>query len=354
MRRGDPELRPHIDLYLLTGESIAADGDDPDLRNRTFPGSTTRPDLYARCSPGRFRNRYGRHRFSMRCRPCRCPVGQFHALPVARGASIFNSAVAGRWASSTVATSSWRRHRRRQTFVHAGSLRQHQSAMDKAAHTWRSNHTYFVTNGTSTANKIVVQALVRPGDIVLIDRNCHKSHHYGLVLAGRTRCTWTPIRCRSTPEGGAAAHHQTDAVRPEAAGAAASRCGCLLTNCTFDGVVYNPGGDEGCWQSPDICFLGRSLVRIRHRRTMARQSTAAISAERLGGPAGFARNTPRSTGSGESRCPVSTVPNGGPSFCIRTRTGEGPGVLDAFDPQIAVGAASGVDGARARSGTSKR
>ncbi|MBL7660506.1 amino acid decarboxylase, partial [Escherichia coli] len=41
-----------------------------------------------------------------------------------------------------------------------------------------------VTNGTSTANKIVVQALTRPGDIVLIDRNCHKSHHYGLVLAG--------------------------------------------------------------------------------------------------------------------------------------------------------------------------
>ncbi|WP_260860640.1 PLP-dependent aminotransferase family protein [Mycobacterium tilburgii] len=30
----------------------------------------------------------------------------------------------------------------------------------------------------------MVQSLTRPGDIVLIDRNCHKSHHYGLVLAG--------------------------------------------------------------------------------------------------------------------------------------------------------------------------
>ena len=56
--------------------------------------------------------------------------------------------------------------------------------MDKAAKTWNADHTYFVTNGTSTANKIVVQSLTRPGDIVLIDRNCHKSHHYGLVLAG--------------------------------------------------------------------------------------------------------------------------------------------------------------------------
>jgi len=41
-----------------------------------------------------------------------------------------------------------------------------------------------VTNGTSTSNKIIHQALLTPGDIVLIDRDCHKSHHYGIVLAG--------------------------------------------------------------------------------------------------------------------------------------------------------------------------
>ena len=34
------------------------------------------------------------------------------------------------------------------------------------------------------ANKIVLQALVQPDDIVLIDRDCHKSHHYALVLSG--------------------------------------------------------------------------------------------------------------------------------------------------------------------------
>ena len=47
-----------------------------------------------------------------------------------------------------------------------------------------SQHTFFATNGTSSANKIVVQALVEPGDVVLIDRDCHKSHHYGMVLSG--------------------------------------------------------------------------------------------------------------------------------------------------------------------------
>src|SRR5262249_59005756 len=35
-----------------------------------------------------------------------------------------------------------------------------------------------------TAYEIVAQALIAPGDIVLVDRNCHQSHHYGLMLAG--------------------------------------------------------------------------------------------------------------------------------------------------------------------------
>jgi arginine/lysine/ornithine decarboxylase len=47
-------------------------------------------------------------------------------------------------------------------------------AQEKAAVAFGAQHTYFVTNGTSTANKIVCQALMAPGDIVLIDRDCHK------------------------------------------------------------------------------------------------------------------------------------------------------------------------------------
>src|SRR4029453_18214183 len=62
-----------------------------------------------------------------------------------------------------------------------GNIRQ---AQDKAARCFGAEHVFFGTNGTSTSNKIVVQSLVRPGDIVLIDRNCHKSHHFGLVFWG--------------------------------------------------------------------------------------------------------------------------------------------------------------------------
>ncbi|MDZ7846477.1 MAG: hypothetical protein U5L96_06765 [Owenweeksia sp.] len=62
-----------------------------------------------------------------------------------------------------------------------GTLRK---AQQMAAAAYGAQRTFFVTNGTSTANKIVVQALVVPGDVVLIDRDCHKSHRYGLVFAG--------------------------------------------------------------------------------------------------------------------------------------------------------------------------
>src|ERR1700746_1179511 len=57
-------------------------------------------------------------------------------------------------------------------------------AAEMAARAVGAGHVFCVTNGTSTSNKMAVQALVAPGDIVVVDRNCHKSHHYGLVLGG--------------------------------------------------------------------------------------------------------------------------------------------------------------------------
>ena len=57
-------------------------------------------------------------------------------------------------------------------------------AQDLTARAFGAKRAYFATNGTSTSNKIVVQAICKPGDIVIVDRNCHKSHHYGFVLAG--------------------------------------------------------------------------------------------------------------------------------------------------------------------------
>lgn len=58
------------------------------------------------------------------------------------------------------------------------------SAQKHAAKVFHADKTYFVLNGTSTSNKIVMNAVLAPGDMVLYDRNNHKSIDLGLVLSG--------------------------------------------------------------------------------------------------------------------------------------------------------------------------
>ena len=60
-------------------------------------------------------------------------------------------------------------------------------AQSHAAAVYNADKTYFVLNGTSSANKVVLNALLTPGDIILYDRNNHKSIcHGGLVMSGAT------------------------------------------------------------------------------------------------------------------------------------------------------------------------
>ncbi|MDE2389069.1 MAG: aminotransferase class I/II-fold pyridoxal phosphate-dependent enzyme [Betaproteobacteria bacterium] len=53
-----------------------------------------------------------------------------------------------------------------------------------AAKAFGARRTFFATNGTSTANKVIFQTLLAPGNKLLLDRNCHKSVHHGVVLSG--------------------------------------------------------------------------------------------------------------------------------------------------------------------------
>src|ERR1700712_5194739 len=158
--------------------------------------------------------------------------------------------------------------------------------MDKAAITWNADHTYFVTNGTSTANKIVVQSLTRPGDIVLIDRNCHKSHHYGLVLAGAYPLYLDAYELQPYAIYGAVSLETVKKalLDLEAAGQLDKVRMLLLTNCIFDGVVYNPQRvmEEVLAIKPDICFLwDEAWYAFATAVPWARQRTAMVSADRL-------------------------------------------------------------------------
>lgn len=63
-----------------------------------------------------------------------------------------------------------------------------------AARIYNCDHLYFVTNGTSTSNKIVWNSTVAPGDIVVVDRNCHKSVLHSIILTGAVPVFLMPTR----------------------------------------------------------------------------------------------------------------------------------------------------------------
>jgi arginine decarboxylase len=63
-----------------------------------------------------------------------------------------------------------------------------------AARIFNCDHLYFVTNGTSTSNKIVWNSTVAPGDIVVVDRNCHKSVLHSIIMTGAIPVFLMPTR----------------------------------------------------------------------------------------------------------------------------------------------------------------
>lgn len=282
------ELRPHIDLYLLTDESIAAETEvGPDTFDRTFYRINDVTDLHSTVLAG-IQKRFDTPFFDALREYAAAPIGQFHALPVARGASIFNSTTLqdmGEFYGRNIfmAETSTTSGGLDSLLDPHGTIR---SAMDKAAAAFNADHTYFVTNGTSTANKIVVQALTWPGDIVLIDHNCHKSHHYGLVLAGAYPLYLGAYPLQQYAIYGAVA---LDTIKQalldlDEAGQLHRVRMLLLTNCTFDGVVYHPRRvmEEVLAIKPDICFLwDEAWYAFATAVPWARQRTAMVAAEGL-------------------------------------------------------------------------
>jgi arginine decarboxylase len=152
---------------------------------------------------------------------------------------------------------------------------------------------FFGTNGTSTSNKIVVQALCRPGDIILIDRNCHKSHHYGLVLAGSQ-----PLYVEAFPMveysmyGAVPLRTIKQALLTLKAEGKLDKARMVdLTNCTFDGHMYNclRVMQECLAIKPDLIFLwdeawfGFARFSPFHRRRTAMGAAAKLE-EQLASP----------------------------------------------------------------------
>lgn len=79
-----------------------------------------------------------------------------------------------------------------------GQLLDHDGAIGKsernAARIFNADHCFFVTNGTSTSNKIVWHHTVAPNDVVVVDRNCHKSILHAIIMTGAIPVFLKPTR----------------------------------------------------------------------------------------------------------------------------------------------------------------
>lgn len=108
-------------------------------------------------------------------------------------------------------------------------------AQNIAAKAFGARRTFFATNGTSTANKVIFQTLMAPGEKLLLDRNCHKSVHHGVVLSGahpvylnssvnRKYGVYGPVP-KKTIFRAIEEHPDAEAL--------------ILTSCTYDGLRYD-------------------------------------------------------------------------------------------------------------------
>ena len=262
LARGLKQVRPELDIYFLSDREVekVAGNVNADFLRRVFYQVEEPLELHLSILDG-VADRFDTPYFDNLQKYAQRPIGTFHALPVARGKSIFKSNWIGDMGrfygiNLFLAESSATTGGLDSLLEPTGNIK---VAQDKAARAFGADHVFFVTNGTSTSNKMVEQALLGPGDIVLVDRNCHKSHHYGAVLSGAY-----PLYVEAYPltqysmYGAVPLRTIKKALLDLKAEGRLDRARLLvLTNCTFDGHIYNPERvmEECLAIKPDLIFL---------------------------------------------------------------------------------------------------
>ncbi|MFD1344131.1 aminotransferase class I/II-fold pyridoxal phosphate-dependent enzyme [Litorisediminicola beolgyonensis] len=280
-------VRPELDAYLVTERSVEdIAGLDLGICRRVFYNQEDFMELHLNILRG-VQARYKTPFFTALKNYSKQPTGVFHAMPISRGKSITRS----HWIQDMGAFYGPNIFLAETSATSGGLdslLEPHgpiKEAQELAARAFGSKQTFFATNGTSTCNKIVVQALVRPGDIVLVDRDCHKSHHYGMVLAGAQVSYLDSYPLNEYSMYGAVPIHEIKErlLQYKREGKLDRVRMLLLTNCTFDGIVYNVERvmEECLAIKPDLIFLwdeawfgfARFNPTYRHRTAMNAANT---------------------------------------------------------------------------------
>lgn len=110
-------------------------------------------------------------------------------------------------------------------------------AQQRAAKIFGAHETFFITNGTSTSNKALLSALLRPGELIIVDRNCHKSVHQSVILSG-ARPLYLPTRFNQRLGVWAPVRLGTILKALEADFGDQKPRVMVLTSCTYEGVHY--------------------------------------------------------------------------------------------------------------------
>eukprot|EP01087_Luapelamoeba_hula_P009448 TRINITY_DN2435_c0_g1_i1.p1 TRINITY_DN2435_c0_g1~~TRINITY_DN2435_c0_g1_i1.p1 ORF type:complete len:1107 (-),score=210.86 TRINITY_DN2435_c0_g1_i1:21-3341(-) len=283
------DIRPEVDIFAFSDlpvEHIAMMRNN-DFRRVFYNQNGDIQELHLSILQG-VKERFDTPFFSALIEYARHPMGVFHALPISRGSSLFHShwikdmlQFYGRniFLAETSATTGGLDSLLEPT----GAIK---TAQTLAARTFGSEATFWVTNGTSTANKIVVQGLIRPGDIVLVDRNCHKSHHLGLALIGASVVYLEayPLPQYAIYGGVPLKSIKQQLLDFKKAGTLHLVKLLLLTNCTFDGIVYNVQKvmEECLAIKPDLVFLwDEAWWGFARFHPLLRRRTAMYSAHEL-------------------------------------------------------------------------
>lgn len=134
-----------------------------------------------------------------------------------------------------------------------GQLLDHNGAIGEsernAARIFNADHCFFVTNGTSTSNKMVWHHTVAAGDVVVVDRNCHKSNLHAIIMTGAIPVFLRPTRNHygiigPIPQSEFSPEAIKEKIRnnPLLKGVDADKVQpriLTLTQSTYDGVLYN-------------------------------------------------------------------------------------------------------------------
>ncbi len=191
-------VRPELDIYLMSNRNVEEMAGNPDanVARRIFYSVEELLELHL-CILEGVQDRFDTPFFDNLKKYAQRPIGTFHALPIARGKSIFRSD----WIRDMgefygpnlfLAESSATTGGLDSLLEPTGNIK---TAQDKAARAFGADRVFFVTNGTSTSNKMAVQALLAPG------RHRHRRPQLPQVPSLRDgACRRAAALCRSLPD----------------------------------------------------------------------------------------------------------------------------------------------------------